>query len=68
MLIEALQLLKDQLSDRFIDNYEAFQSLFTMNLVSSEAPHSQHRYIGDMVDDEYTLYPESNHMSGTYNT
>jgi hypothetical protein len=35
MQIEALQLLKDQLCDHFIDKYEDFQKLFTGPLLGA---------------------------------
>lgn len=56
MQIEALQLLKDQLCDHFIDKYEDFQKLFTSSNSLSELAHFFTG--GAFTDDAYTLYPE----------
>lgn len=64
--MEALELLKNQLSEKFIDQYEDLQTLFTTNCLLSELPtRSGNRSKMSFFDKEqivskteYVLYPE----------
>lgn len=71
MQLEALQLLKDQLSDHFIDRYEEFQSVFYSNMGGGSTlereiyqGHSNLATNYPYVDDAYTLYPEHSVKAG----
>ena len=70
MYVEALQLLKSQLQEKFIDRYEDLQALFTTNCQISELPsrtgESKALKRKDDIENlglnkhHYVLYPEYN--------